>query len=325
MAKYIRKKHGKGFSYKNEAGVTLTDKKTRQWIEQLAIPPAWTSVIVCTNTRKKVLAVGRDTAGRKQYIYNPSYRARMERQKFKRIIRFGRKLTTMRRTTAVHLRDKELTKRKVLACMTRLLDCAYFRPGNPHYTQENNTYGLLTLRSRHLTIKGDKLIFEYIGKSAKPQKKIVENKKLRKIVEELDNLPGYQIFQYLDGKQKKKIASHDLNAYIREVMGEEFSAKDFRTWAGTVITAQALTHMGCSSDARLQEKNVVEAVRKAAMQLGNTPSVARAHYIDPRIILHYEKGRTLEFVQQQLKIGPPESEFELSSAEEREVIALLEL
>ncbi len=232
-----RHEYGSGFTYKNENGDTLKNQNMKRFIESLAIPPAWERVEISSDRAAKVYVTGRDDAGRKQYIYNPDYVKKQAAKKYERIVRFGKQLESMRRTTGQHMRDTKMTKQKVLACMVRLIDSAYFRPGNPQYSDENDTYGLTTMRSRHLTIEDDTLVFEYVGKSSKEQKRIVEDERLATIVAELDELPGYNIFQYIEDEdeEKKTAQSQDLNEYIKEVMGEDFSAKDFRTWAGTVI------------------------------------------------------------------------------------------
>lgn len=298
----IRQKCGRGFTYKFEDG-TVVRGELRATIEELPIPPAWTDVEIADNPKRcQVLAVGRDAAGRKQYLYHPNYRKKQEKAKFDRIVRFAESLETMRRVTGQHLRHKELSQEKVLACMVRLLDIAYFRPGNRHYSKENQTYGLTTLRSRHLTLEGDQLIFRYVGKGGIEQERLVEEPRLAKVVAELDEVPGYEIFQYFDDQgQKHKVDSTLLNRYIKEVMGEDFSAKDFRTWAGTLIAAVALEELGVSPDEVECHTRVRQAVERVAKLLGNTPTVARASYIDPRVIERYLDGQTASFFAQQIE------------------------
>ncbi len=308
-AVYHRQKCGRGFTYKDARGRTVKGKALRERFRALVIPPAWSEVEISADPEAKVLATGRDDAGRKQYIYHPRFREQKEGEKFDRIIDFAQRLETMRRVTGQHLRRRKLTREKVLACMVRLLDLAYFRPGSPRYARENDSYGLTTMRSRHLTIDGDELIFSYRGKSGVEHERHVEDKRLAKVVAELDELPGYEIFKYLDEDGTRvPVSSQELNTYIREVMGEEFSAKDFRTWAGTLIAAVSLDELGLSDDPKAADKRVREAVEKVARKLGNTPTVARASYIDPRVIDHYLDGRTTSYFQKQvereLKKGP---------------------
>ena len=300
---YQRKKSGKGFSYKDKNGKTIKDKETREWIKSLVIPPAWTDVEIDENREADLLVTGRDDKDRKQYIYHPKYREQQNAKKFDRIIDFADQLEHMRRVTGQHLRKRKLNREKVLATMLRLLESAFFRPGSETYSKENSTYGLTTMRHKHLTINGDEMIFNYVGKSNQKQEKVVVDKKLAKIVQEIDDMPGYEIFKYLDEDDNiVDVKSDDLNAYIHEVMGQEFSAKDFRTWAGTMIAAIALDELGVvdKEDQKLLDTNIKEAVNRVSERLGNTPSVARGSYIDPRIIEDYTEGRTLKYFEKEI-------------------------
>lgn len=301
---YFRKKHGRGFRYTDEDGNTIKDQEVKDWIKSLVIPPAWTEVEISKNRRADLLVTGRDDKGRKQYIYHPKYRERQNAKKFDRIIDFADQLEHMRRVTGQHLRKHKLCREKVLATMLRLMESAFFRPGSDTYSKENATYGLTTLRHKHLTIDGDTLIFKYNGKSHKEQEKHIEDKRLAKVVKEMDEMPGYHIFKYLDEDDNLvKVTNDELNAYIREIMGEEFSAKDFRTWAGTMIAAIALDELGVvdKKDQKVLDKNIKEAVNRVSERLGNTPSVARGSYIDPRIIEDYTNGRTLKYFEKEIK------------------------
>ncbi len=300
---YHRKKHGKGFTYQDKNGKTITDKNIRKWIESLVIPPAWTDVEIDENRNADLLVTGRDDKDRKQYIYHANYREKQNSKKFDRIISFADQLEHMRRVTGQHLRKRTLNREKVMATMLRLLESAFFRPGSETYSKENATYGLTTLRHKHLTIEGDEMIFSYNGKSGQEQEKHIVDKRLAKIVKEIDDMPGYEIFKYLDDDNTiVDVKSDDLNMYIREVMGEEFSAKDFRTWAGTMIAAIALDELGVvgEEDQKLLDKNIKEAVNRVSERLGNTPSVARGSYIDPRIIDDYTQGRTLHYFEKEI-------------------------
>ncbi|MDN5627461.1 MAG: DNA topoisomerase IB [Weeksellaceae bacterium] len=237
-------------------------------------------------------------------IYNPRFRARKDADKFDRILHFAENLEHMRRVTGQHLRKKKMSREKVLAAMVRLLDSAYFRPGSPKYTQQNKSYGLTTIRKKHLTIEGDEMIFSYKGKSGKFQEKHVINSKLSKVIKQLEALPGYRLFKYYDENDALIfVESQDLNQYIKEVMGEEFSAKDFRTWAGTMIAAGILDELGICE--KKQQKELKIRVRNAIVavseKLGNTPSVARDSYIDPRIFEHYKNGHTIHYFQKEIK------------------------
>ena len=300
---YYRKKHGKGFTYKDETGNTIRDLSIRNWIESLVIPPAWTAVEIQENRKADLLVTGRDDKNRKQYIYHPHYIEKQNSKKFDRIIDFADQLEHMRRVTGQHLRMRKLNRNKVMATMLRLLEAAFFRPGSESYSKENATYGLTTLRSKHLTIDGDEILFKYNGKSNQEQEKHIVDKKLAKIVQDIDEMQGYEVFKYLDENDTIiDVKSDDLNAYIREVMGEEFSAKDFRTWAGTMIAAIALDELGVVNmeDQKLLDKNIKEAIVKVSEKLGNTPAVAKTSYIDPRIIDEYIQGRTIKYFEKEI-------------------------
>ncbi|MCB8888888.1 DNA topoisomerase IB [Vreelandella malpeensis] len=317
-----RKRSGKGFTYQTEDGETLKDKQWRAWITSLAIPPAWRDVEITLDERHHIHATGRDDAGRKQYVYNPKWREKREALKFDRMIDFAQRLTPMRRVTGQHLLQEGLPREKVLACMVRLIDSAYFRPGSERYREQNDSYGLTTMRSKHLTIDGDELIFDYRGKSGQDQHRVVEDARLASVVAELDETPGYEIFKYFDENgHKVRVDSADLNDYIHEVMGEQFSAKDFRTWAGTSIAALALEELGIDEDEKVSQKNVREAVERVAKSLGNTPSIAKASYIDPRVVESYLDGQTLENFRQLVEVELDKED--LTGPDERAVLELL--
>jgi DNA topoisomerase-1 len=274
----------------------VREKRVLSRIENLKVPPAWDEVRIARSPSAKVQAVGYDSAGRLQYLYHPKYRERKEREKFERILRFSDALPLMRRTTSNHLRHKHLNREKVLAAMTRLMNAAYFRVGDERYARKNRTYGIATLRRKQLTIEGDTLIFEFTGKWSRQQRKVVTDPKLRAIVEECAELPGYEVFKYLDDEGEiRDVKSRDLNAYVKEVMGEEFTPKDFRTWAGTLFAAVKLAKLGATEDPMQAQKNVLEAVDDVAHRLGNTRDIARASYISPRVIDHYLEGSVVAY------------------------------
>lgn len=300
---YYRKKKGKGFSYTDQNGKTVTDTTVKTYIKSLVIPPAWKDVEISEKKSSKILVTGRNELGRKQYIYNPKFRQKQEQKKFDRIIEFAEQLERMRRVTGQHMRKRKPTREKVLATMVRLLESAFFRPGSDAYTKQNKSYGLTTMRSKHLEIKGDELIFTYRGKSGKDQEKHITDAKLAKIVKEIDEMPGYEIFKFIDENGNiQDVKSEHLNQYIREVMGEEFSAKDFRTWSGTMIAAIALDELDVEEekDQKTMDKNIRNAVIQVSEKLGNTPAVARSSYIDPRVIDKYLNGKTLKYFQKEV-------------------------
>ncbi|MES2664328.1 MAG: DNA topoisomerase IB [Pseudomonadota bacterium] len=324
MKSYIHRiPKGKSFVYLDSENHPIQDRDLKSWIKSLVIPPAWNEVFINPSKTAKLHAWGRDAKGRKQYVYNPNYRKKREQRKFDRIIAFAERLSHMRKVTGQHLCGKKLNRNRVLACMTRLLDGAYFRPGNPAYTAQNETYGLTTLRSKHLNIEGATLTFNYRGKSGQQQEQKVTDRRLANIVRQLDEMPGYEIFQYIDENGKRvKVSSYDLNQYIREIMGEEFSAKDFRTWAGTYIAAITLDELGICDNPKSSNKNICHAVRQVSKILGNTQAVARASYIDPRVFNHYSNGTIISSLKSKIKSVVKKSD--MTSPEEKAVLALIQ-
>ncbi|MDQ4126749.1 MAG: DNA topoisomerase IB [Actinomycetota bacterium] len=312
-----------GFFYRypgtNEA---VREERVLERIERLKVPPAWRDARIARSPSAKVQAVGYDSAGRVQYVYNPRYREHKERRKFERVLRFADALPRMRETTSGHLRGGELDRNKVLAAMTRLMNAAYFRVGEERYAKKNNTYGIATLRRKHLTIEGDTMTFEYSGKWGQAQRKVVTDRRLREVVQECVELPGYEIFKYLDEEGGvRDVKSRDLNAYVKEVMGDEFTPKDFRTWAGTLIAAVQLARLGPITDSKDAEKNVLRAVDAVAERLGNTRDIARSSYISPRVIDHYLEGSVVAYSGEHLEGVIAAEQGDLTEGEK----ALLEL
>ncbi len=312
-----------GFFYRYPGtNETVREERVLTRIENLKVPPAWEDARIARGPSAKVQAVGYDSAGRLQYLYHPRYRERKEREKFERILRFSEALPQMRRVTSSHLRREDLDRKKVLATMTRLMNAAYFRVGEERYARRNRTYGIATLRRKHLTIEGDTLIFEYTGKWGQHQRKCVTDAKLRAIVEECASLPGYEIFKYYDEEGEiRDVKSRDLTAYVKEVMGAEFTAKDFRTWAGTLIAAVTLARLGITEDPEAAEKNVLSAVDAVAERLGNTRDIARVSYISPRVIDHYMEGSVIAYYGERLEEIIAAEQGDLTEGEK----ALLEL
>ena len=301
---------------------TVREERVLTRIENLKVPPAWKDARMARSPSAKVQAIGYDSAGRLQYLYHPKYRERKEREKFERILRFSDALPKMRRITSNHLQHKYLDREKVLAAMTRLMNAAYFRVGDERYARKNKTYGIATLRRKHLTIAGDTLIFEFTGKWGQQQRKVVTDPKLRAIVEECAELPGYEVFKYYDEEGEiRDVKSRDLNAYVKEVMGEGFSPKDFRTWAGTLIAAVKLAELRAAEEPKLAQKNVLMAIDEVARRLGNTRDIARASYISPRVIDHYMEGSVVAYYGERLEEVIAAEQGGLTEGEE----ALLEL
>jgi DNA topoisomerase-1 len=282
-----RRRVGRGFQY-FDGEQRITKKEITKQFTAMRIPPAWRDVRINLSKRARIRAVGYDAAGRKQYIYSDNYRAKQEKAKFERILRFARALPLMRVSTEEHLRHRTLDKEKVLACIVRLMDEAFFRVGNEEYARDNHSYGITTLRSKHLKFEGNTIVFDFIGKSGQHQHKKVTDRRLANILKQLDELPGYEIFKYInDDGIVCDIHSDDVNEYIKSIMGEEFSAKDFRTWGGTLIAAGELVQADKADSENQRKKVVTGCVKKVAFKLGNTPAIARKSYIDPRVINAY--------------------------------------
>jgi len=313
-----------GFFYRYpDTNETVREERVLSRIESLKVPPAWQEARIARSPSAKVQAVGYDSAGRLQYVYNPKYREHKEREKFERVLRFADALPTMRKKTSDHLRRKDLDREKVLAAMTRLMNAAYFRVGDERYAKHNKTYGIATLRRKHLHIEGDAMTFEYNGKWSQAHRKVVIDRRLREVVEECVELPGYEVFKYLDEEgEVRDVKSRDLNAYVKEVVGDEFTPKDFRTWAGTLIAAVRLAELGPVTESKHAEKNVLAAVDAVAERLGNTRDIARASYISPRIIDHYLEGSVVAYSGEHLEEVIAAEQNDLTEGE-KELLELL--
>ncbi|HSH55841.1 MAG TPA: hypothetical protein VK983_03375 [Candidatus Limnocylindrales bacterium] len=319
-----RTKRGRGAVYSLD-GETITDELQLEYFKSLGIPPAWKNVRIARSRSAKVLATGVDNAGRAQYRYHPKFRAQQEQFKFERILRFARALPKMRQTVDEDLGRRELDYRKVMASIVSIMDQTYIRVGNDSYARDNNSYGLTTLRSKHTEVQGSTITFEFVGKSGKHHVKRITDKALARIVRQLDNLPGYEVFKYYDEHgQLKDVKSSDVNAYIKEIMGDEFSAKDFRTWAGTLIASGELAAVEQAESERERKKLVTACVKKVSKKLSNTPAIARSSYIDPRIIQRFMDGEDLSDVAETVKNMKQQKGAQYLSPEEKSVLCLLE-
>lgn len=299
----------------------VRNKKTLEHIASLVIPPAWTEVYIAKSPRTKIQVVGYDDAGRQQAIYNARFRAAQDRKKFDRTLDFANQLPKLRKQVEKDLKRRGLQKEKVLACIVKLIDLAYFRVGNEKYASANHSYGITTLRSKHTEVKGNTVIFDFVGKSGKSHVKEIEDPQIAGIVRRLDELPGYEIFRYQDNHGKMHdLRSDDVNDYIKQHMGKEFSAKDFRTWGGTLIAATQFIAAKTLDTKAERDKFVVEVVANTAERLGNTPAVARSSYIDPRIISTYVAGKAIEDMRETLKNMKPKK---YMSRDEMRVMHLL--
>lgn len=290
-----RVRRGKGVVYLAPDGAKIRDERELQRIRALRIPPAWTDVWICPDPQGHIQATGRDAKGRKQYRYHPRWRAVRDETKFERMIAFGEALPLIHQRTEEHVRLSGLPREKVLATVVRLLETTLIRVGNAEYARDNKSFGLTTLRDRHVEIDRATLRFEFRGKHGKRHIVDIHDRRLARIVGQCRDIPGQDLFQYIaaDGS-RASIGSADVNAYLREIAGQDFTAKDFRTWAGTVLAAQALAELGaCDSEASAR-RNVVAAVERVARKLGNTPTICRACYIHPAVIDAYLSDGALE-------------------------------
>jgi DNA topoisomerase-1 len=279
---------GKGFRYVGPDGETLRDPKHLARIRSLAIPPAWSNVWICPSAKGHLQAVGWDAKGRKQYRYHPRYREVRDQSKFSRMIAFGTVLALIRKRAEQDLQLPGLPKQKVLATVVRLLETTFIRVGNEEYAQENDSFGLTTMRDKHVQIAGARLMFRFRGKSGQDHSIELTDRRLARIVKQCRDLPGYELFQYVDEDGEiRVIDSADVNQYIREISGHDFTAKDFRTWAGTVLATRELTAEGPARNATAAKKPVVNAVKRVARRLGNRPATCRKYYVHPAIIDAY--------------------------------------
>lgn len=286
-----RRRSGKGFLYLDKAGAVIRDPRTLDRIRALAVPPAWTEVWICPRASGHIQAVGRDARGRKQYRYHPEWSRHASESKFERLTAFARALPRLRARVDADLGRRGVTRDKVLATLVRLLEITLIRVGNAEYARQNRSYGLTTLHKRHLEIDGAALTFAFRGKSGIEREVRVRDRRLATVVRSLQDLPGQQLFKYRDAEgDLHAITSDDVNAYIRDAMGEAFSAKDFRTWAGTVSAARVLHDAEPPSSPGDAKRRVAVCIRAVAGLLGNTPTVCRASYVHPRVLDLYEAG-----------------------------------
>lgn len=286
-----RRKRGKGFTYLDPQGRTVRDPQQLELIRKLAIPPAWTDVWICSRPNGHLQATGRDARGRKQYRYHAEWRQVRDETKFGRMVAFGEALPLIREQAERDLALKGLPREKVLAAVIKLLETTLIRIGNREYARQNNSFGLTTLRDRHVDVSGSKLRFEFRGKSGKEQSVEIHDRRLARVVKQCRDLPGHKLFQYLDGEGvRQSVSSEDVNAYLRETTGEDFTAKDFRTWGGTVLALSALLEAGACETEKDANKAVVEAIKRVAGELGNRPAICRKYYVHPAVIEAFLEG-----------------------------------
>ncbi|MBI1848884.1 MAG: DNA topoisomerase IB [Planctomycetes bacterium] len=291
---------GDEFQYVSSDGERIGDFETLARIRSIAIPPAWTDVWICPTASGHIQATGRDAKHRKQYRYHPSWCERRNETKFGRMLAFGKALKRVRKRTARDLRRRGLPREKVLAVVTKLLEQTFIRIGNSEYRRLNDSYGLTTLRARHVSVTGSRLRFQFRGKSGKQHVIDLFDRKIAATVKRCRELPGYELFQYVDEDGKRqKIDSGDVNEYLRQITGRNFTAKDFRTWGGTVMAARMFAELGPATSKSDAKRKVVACIKRVAENLGNTTTVCRRYYVHPAIVEAYEGGSLLKVLEQE--------------------------
>ncbi|MET0258680.1 MAG: DNA topoisomerase IB [Methylobacterium sp.] len=318
-----RRRSGKGFSFQDADGVTIRDKALVARIKKLAIPPAYTDVWICPHANGHIQATGRDAKGRKQYRYHPEFRQAREATKFERIMGFADALPGIRARIDADMGKRGLVREKVLATVVHLLESTLIRVGNDDYARANRSYGLSTLRDRHVRVAGAELTFRFKGKSGKEWNLSIRDRRVARIVKACQDLPGQELFQYLDEDgERRDVTSSDVNAYLREITGQDFTAKDFRTWAGTVLAALALKEFETFDSEAKAKRNVRDAIESVASRLGNTPTICRKCYIHPQVVDCYLEGALLLQVKEAVEDELAE-ELDTLKPEEAAVLSLL--
>jgi DNA topoisomerase I len=325
MPGITRHKGRDGFDYRFPDGKPVHDIDTLKRVHSLVIPPAWTAVWICPYTNGHIQAIGRDKRGRKQYRYHPRWREVRDESKYGKMLIFSRVLPVIRERVEADLRRPGLSRERVLAAVVRLMEVTLFRIGNTEYARANKSYGLTTLRDRHVEIDGGRIHLSFRGKHGIVQQTDINDRRLARIIKDCRDLPGYELFQYLDKEgNRETIDSADVNDYLREISGEEITAKDFRTWAGTNLAALALQEFELFDTESKKKRAVVRAVEKVAKHLGNTPAICRRCYIHPAIFDGYLDGTLLSTLKEQTRKYLTENVAGMS-AEEAAVAAFLSL
>lgn len=290
----VRKKRGSSFAYLQANGSAVRDKETLQRIRSLVIPPAWTEVWICPTENGHIQATGRDARRRKQYRYHPRWREVRDESKYDRVLAFAEALPKIRQRVAADLRRHGLCREKVMATIVRLLETTLIRVGNDEYVRQNGSHGLTTLHNHHAKVRGEQITFEFKGKSGKRHRIDLRDARMARLVRRCQDLPGQDLFGYVDAEGKvHDVTSDEVNAYLREIAGTDFSAKDFRTWAGTVLAAVALRQFQAFTSLVEAKRNTLRAVESVAQLLGNTPAVCRKCYVHPVVLNGYLTGNTI--------------------------------
>jgi DNA topoisomerase-1 len=287
-----RRRVGTGWAYYLPNGKRITSTEIRSRLNALAIPPAWTDVWICPDPEGHIQATARDARGRKQYRYHAQYREARDQSKFRRMLEFSEALPVLRERIERDLRSEDLSRKQLLATLVRLLDRTLIRVGNDEYARENRSYGLTTLRRRHVRVDGAMLHFSFRGKSGVEHSIAINDPRLARIVQRCQDLPGEELFQYRDAAGKRQsVSSDDVNEYLRSLGGRDITAKDFRTWGGTMLAAMELRRMGPAASRREADRNIIAAVDAVAERLGNTRAVCRKYYVHPALLQAYLMGR----------------------------------
>jgi DNA topoisomerase I len=299
---FTRQRAGAGFRYVDANGKAIRQSGVLQRIKALVIPPAWTDVWICPSSNGHIQATGRDDRGRKQYLYHERWREVRDQTKYDRMAAFGKCLPRIRQRTERDLRRRGLPREKILAAVVRLLRTTLIRVGNEEYARQNNSFGLTTMRDHHACVKGSKIQFQFRGKGGIKHAIDLEDRRLAKVVKGCQDLPGQELFQYIDeAGEQRSVESADVNAYLREITGEDFTAKDFRTWAGTVLAACALREFKAFDSATQAKRNVVRAIESVAQRLGNTKAICRKCYVHPAVIDAYLDGSLRQSLRRRLE------------------------
>jgi DNA topoisomerase-1 len=294
---YTRKRTGTTFSYYDKDGKRITDAAVIRRIKSIGIPPAYESVWICPSSNGHIQATGLDARGRKQYRYHAKWRELRDQNKYEHIIQFAAALPALRERVAADMKRDGLPREKVLATIASLLEKTLIRVGNAEYAEKNKSYGLTTMRRKHVAVGRGVLRFDFTGKSGKQWKLRIEDKRIAAIVKRCAEIPGHELFKYLDDDgQPRTVDSGDVNAYIKDITGEDFSAKDFRTWAGTVLAALALTEFKKYDNQAEAKRNVVAAIESVSKQLGNTPAICRKCYVHPEVLNAYMSGDLVKMI-----------------------------
>ena len=317
-----RRRAGKGFSYVDTDGRAIRDRTSLQRIRRLAIPPAWTDVWISPDPLGHIQATGRDARGRKQYRYHERWREVRDEDKYGRMLDFAKALPRIRARTSADLAMPGLPREKVLAAVVRLLEKTLIRVGNEEYARENSSFGLTTLRNRHVKVSGSRIGFRFRGKSGIEHEVKIVDRRLARVIDRCSDLPGQELFQFIgDDGEPRPVDSADVNAYLREISGDDFTAKDFRTWAGTVLAARALRELEAVDNEAQAKKNVVRAIETVAKRLGNTRAICRKCYVHPAIIDAYLEGTMAKVVTE--RVDEELKDLDDLSGEEAAVLALL--